>query len=190
MQHEMVGAVPDGPDRPVPPLPSPERLQQLLFDASRLGRADMIAPLLHAGADIGERDAQGYTALILACYHGHEEAAELLLARGAPVDQPDGARGNTALMGVAFKGFTRIAERLLDAGADPDAINLAGQTALMLAALFGHEAIVDHLIARGANPHLRDAAGNCAASVAGSQGNDRMVERLYRNGSHASERGG
>ena len=171
-------SVAEAGDERSPPLPSPERIQQLLFDAARLGREEMIAALLQAGADVTAVDSNGYSALILASYHGHEAATELLLQRGSLVDQPDKARGNTALMGVAFKGHDAIAGLLLDAGAEPDATNRAGQTALMMAALFGHGAIVDRLLERGADPRLQDAAGNSAVSVARSQSNEAMIARL------------
>lgn len=165
-------------DHVVPPLPPLERIQELLFEAARRGRADMIPALIQAGANVAAIDKSGYTALILACYHGYEEAVEVLLKLGAAVDQADGARGNTALMGAAFKGLADIVETLLEAGAHPDAVNKAGQTALMFAALFGRSAIVDQLIARGADPHLVDATGNSAVSVARAQANDLMVARL------------
>jgi ankyrin repeat protein len=178
MPSEASRLAPANDDQMVPSLPPPERIQELLFKAARLGRVDMIAPLIQAGADVAALNDSGYTPLILACYHGNEETAEALLAHGAPVDQADGARGNTALMGAAFKGLTAITERLLEAGAHPDTVNNEGQTALMFAALFGRSAIVDELIAHGANPHLMDAAGNSAVSVAAAQANDLMVARL------------
>jgi ankyrin repeat protein len=178
MPNERLGLAAADDEQAPPPLPSPERIQQLLFDAARLGREEMIAALLQAGADVTAVDPNGHSALILASYHGHEAATALLLQHGSIVDQPDQARGNTALMGVAFKGHDAIAELLLDAGADPDATNLAGQTALMMAALFGHGAIVDRLLERGCDPQLQDAAGNSAVSVARSQCNDAMVARL------------
>jgi uncharacterized protein len=165
-------------DRGLPPLPAPERIQALLFDAARLGRFDIIPALVQAGGGLGVRDPGGYTALILASYHGRTDAMSVLLALGADVDQPDAARGNTALMGVAFKGYLPIARQLLDAGADPNALNHAGQTALMMAALFGHGEIADRLIEAGADPDLRDAAGNSAVSVALAQRNAQMVQRL------------
>ena len=178
MPSEAQRRCPSNDDEAPLPLPPPERLQELLFDAARLGRSDVIPALLQAGAEMTALDASGHTALILACYHGHDAASALLLALGASVDQGDGQRGNTALMGAAFKGYTAVAERLLEAGAALDAVNHAGQTALMFAALFGHAPIVDALIGRGADPDLVDAAGNSAISVARAQGNDLMVARL------------
>lgn len=166
------------PEQRSAPLPSAERIQDLLFDAARLGRDDVIPALLQAGADIAATDAKGHTAFILAAYHDHRSTALLLLDHGADIDQGDEARGNTALMGVAFKGFAGLASQLLASGANPHAVNKAGQTALMMAALFNHGEIVDCLLARGADPHQPDAVGNSAISVAVSQGNEAMKARL------------
>jgi ankyrin repeat protein len=160
------------------PLPSAERIQELLFDAATLGRDDVIPALLQAGADATAHDPRGYTALILASYNGRAAATRALLDHCAPVNAPDAARGNTPLHGVAFKGYDAIAELLIQAGADVDARNAAGQTALMMAALFGRTAIFEMLIAAGADPEAMDAAGNSAESVAAAQGNADMLRTI------------
>lgn len=160
------------------PLPSRERLRELLFDACRLGRSDVIPALIQAGADIEGQDARGYTPLILASYNGHEHATELLIELGARPDGADEASGNSALMGVAFKGHLTIAQKLLKAGADPNYRNGAGQTALMMAALFGNDDIIDTLLEAGADAAHVDAAGNDAASLAAQQRNFQLAARL------------
>jgi uncharacterized protein len=177
MLNEQTGAAAND-DAATTPLPASERLQELFFDAARLGRIDVLPALLQAGVDIEARNSKGYTALILASYNGHVVATEELLRHGADVDAPDGARGNTALMGVVFKGYEPLVDRLLLAGANANATNTAGQTALMMAAMFGHSAIVDRLLAESGDPLAVDAAGNSAWSLARGQGNDLMVARL------------
>ncbi|MGA1810255.1 MULTISPECIES: ankyrin repeat domain-containing protein [Sphingobium] len=82
MPSEAIGG-PANDDQAPPSLPSPERIQELLFDAARLGRDDVIAALLQAGADITALDPKGYTPLILASYHGREAATAALLERRA-----------------------------------------------------------------------------------------------------------
>lgn len=168
----------------LPPLPSPERVQELLFEAARLGRDDLIPVLLEAGADIEAADAKGHTALVLATYNGFETTAELLLDHGA---DPNGTTtSGSPLMGVAFKGHIAIARRLLAAGADPNLRNAAGQTAVMMGALFDRREIVALLLDAGADGDAVDAAGNDAAGLARLQGNESLAqwfaERL-RNGS-------
>ncbi|TYC90492.1 ankyrin repeat domain-containing protein [Novosphingobium sp. BW1] len=164
---------------PAAQLPSPARLQDLLFDACRIGRDDMISPLVEAGADIEMPDAKGHSPLVLASYHGHETTCRTLLDLGACVDgkEPPGNAGS-ALMGVAFKGYVPIARQLLLAGADPSFCNAAGQTPLMMAALFDRQEIVDLLLEAGAKPGVRDALGNDAASLALAQGNQTLARSI------------
>lgn len=162
----------------LPPLPSMERLRELMSDAARTGRDDVIPALLSAGVEIDGHDVKGHNALILASYNGQASTTALLLAVGAAVDSPDGGRGNTALMGVAFKGHHAIAAMLIDAGADVNRRNWSGQTALMNAALFNHATIVDMLLAAGADATIADDIGNTASSVAEAQDNQAMITRL------------
>ncbi|EJL26231.1 ankyrin repeat-containing protein [Novosphingobium sp. AP12] len=162
--------------RQLPPLPSRERVQELLFEAARLGRDDMLPALLEAGADIEGVDAKGHTALILATYHGFEQSAALLLDRGADPNRTTAS--GSPLMGVAFKGHLTIARRLLAAGADPNLRNAAGQTAIMMSALFDRREVIELLLDAGADIDAVDAAGNDAASLAQMQGNESLARWL------------
>ena len=170
-----------------PPLPSPERLQELLHDACRTGRDDMVPALLQAGARLEGEDERGFTPLVLASYNGQESTTELLLRLGAMVDGRPEAVGSSALMGVAFKGYAAIGRSLLDAGADPNRSNRGGQTPLMMAALFGQHGIVDMLLAAGADPTTRDGTGATAADIARMQGNEELAIVLSSWHSHQSE---
>lgn len=161
-------------------LPQPERRQELLFEAARLGRTDMVEPLIAAGADINAHDRRGFTPLILAAYSGHAATVEALIAAGADPCKPDATQGNTAQMGVAFKGEDAIAERLLKAGCDVNMRNKAGQTALMMAALFNRSRQVDLLLAAGADAMLTDASGRTASAVAAAQGSDELATKLSK----------
>ncbi len=153
-------------------------VQEMLFDAATMGRTDMIAPLLTAGADINAYDSRGFTALILAAYNGHIDTVNALIAAKADPCKPDVTQGNTAQMGVAFKGYDEIAARLLKTGCKVDARNHQGQTALMMAAMFDRKAQIAMLVAAGAQAAAKDTAGRTAASVAHDQGNDAVASRL------------
>lgn len=167
------------------PAPAPmtrSHVQEMLFAAAAMGRTDMIAPLLAAGADIDAYDPRGFTPLILAAYDGHLDTVNALIDLKADACKPDATQSNTAQMGVAFKGNDEIAARLLRAGCNVNARNRQGQTALMMAAMFDRKAQVDMLVAAGAEPALADAAGRTAASVAHDQGNDAMADHVVAGG--------
>jgi ankyrin repeat protein len=112
---------------------------------------EMTTMLLQAGANIrAQSRLGGYSPLHLAAQSGSAAIIELLLARGAPANQPT-TTGATPLMLAAASGSAVAAERLIDAGADVNATELAqGQTPLMFAAALDRADVVKTLIARGA----------------------------------------
>ncbi|MFA0924352.1 ankyrin repeat domain-containing protein [Xanthomonas fragariae] len=135
------------------------KLRDYFFDAAREGRQDMLAEFIRSHYDLNTRDEKGYTALILAAYHGQRPAVEQLLNAGADPCAQD-KRGNTALMGAIFKGELGIAKRLMQADCAPDQRNNAGQTAAMYAALFQRTDVLKELAAKGADLSLKDGQGN------------------------------
>ncbi len=94
-------------------------LAHALFDAAREGDSALLGSYLDAGAPANMTNASGDSLLMLAAYHGHAPAVELLLRHGADANAAND-RGQTPLAGAAFKGYTDVAEALLGAGADPD----------------------------------------------------------------------
>jgi uncharacterized protein len=161
-------AEPTGPVSAAPPASAAEiraRLADYFFDAARRGDGAMLREFVTSGYDLNSRTSQGYTALILAAYHGHLAVVEQLLKAGAdPCAQDD--RGNTALMGAIFKGELAVARRLIQAPCKPDQHNNAGQTAAMYAALFGRAELLNELAHKGANLDATDNAGNTPRALA------------------------
>ena len=137
------------------------QLRSTYFNAARQGRGDMMQEFINVHWDLDLQDDKGYTALILAAYHGHQALVSQLLKAGANPCQAD-HRGNTALMGAIFKGELSIAGQLMNAPCAVDQRNQAGQTAAMYAALFRRKAILEALVAKGADLKARDARGNTA----------------------------
>ncbi len=144
------------------------QLQDYYFDAARRGDVEMLNTFIESGYGLNAQDDKGYTALILAAYHGQGPAVERLLAAGADACVQD-KRGNTALMGAIFKGELRIARRLLGTACNPDQRNGAGQTAAMYAGLFKRVELLDALKARGADLEAEDPLGNSATRLANGE---------------------
>jgi ankyrin repeat protein len=126
-----------------------DELVGALLWACRKGYHDVAELLLDRGADVGQADEDGWTALMRACQNGHRDVAELLLDRGADVGQAD-EDGWTALMLACQKGHHAVAELLLDQGADVGQAKQNGWTALMWARNSGHDDVVELLLSRGA----------------------------------------
>ncbi|MGE8414607.1 MAG: ankyrin repeat domain-containing protein [Pseudomonas sp.] len=153
---------------PADPVAIKVQLENYYFDAARRGDVEMLDTFIESGYSLDTRDDKGYTALILAAYHGQGLAVEHLLVAGADACAQD-LRGNTALMGAIFKGEVRIARRLMAADCSPDQRNAAGQTAAMYAGLFKRTELLQALAAKGANLDAEDPLGNSATRLASGQ---------------------
>jgi len=101
--------------------------------ASLTGDIVAVKQLLTDGADVNARNADGNTAVWLACYSDSPEIIELLAAHGADLNNqnPDGA---TALIYASSAGKTNSVHCLLALGADSSIETRDGFTALELSA--------------------------------------------------------
>lgn len=94
-----------------------------LFVAVFNNSPQMAEALIQKGADAGERDITGETALHRAALLGFDAVAEALLKNGAPIDTLN-KLGFTPLMLAALSGYKEVVKLLLEYGTDlsvPDA---------------------------------------------------------------------
>ena len=110
------------------------------FQYAREGSLGLLQALRLTRAEIDARNHKGYSALMLAAYHGRVEVVRYLLNRGADANTADNG-GSTVLMGAAFKGDLEVARLLVQAGADICARNANGRTATDFAHMFGRAEI-------------------------------------------------
>jgi uncharacterized protein len=104
-------------------------------------------------------------------------AVEMLVAKGAKVDDPDGA-GRTALMYAVRAAKTRLVELLLAKGAKVDAQDRDSETVLMYAVRAGKPELVDLLLKSKANPTLRNKDQKTALDIARDEGRKALVDAL------------
>ncbi len=169
----------------------PDGRTALMLAAER-GYAEVIAPLLQAGARIDARSADGWTALMQAAHGRHAKAARRLLDAGADTDLREDSYGNTALLIAARRGADRTLAALLEHGADPDVQDTAdGNTPLINAASapFGRApAITDTLLHAGASPDLAAEDGVTPLMAAARTGAGETAARLLDAGAKVNRR--
>src|SRR5580765_383823 len=110
----------------------------------------------------------------MAAMKGDLAAAELLLARGAKVNQP----GWLALHYAATGPDAKVVQLLIDRGAEIDAASPNDTTPLMMAAQYGSEASVDLLLARGADVNRKNQKGLGAVDFAKLSGREPLIRKL------------
>lgn len=150
-----------------------------LFEATALGNTARVSALLDGGTSVGDRSADGFTALHLAAFFGRPETVEALLSRGADVEAAAANPSKVRPLHSAVAGRSADVVRvLLAAEPDLEAKQEGGFTALMGAAANGLTDLVDLLLAAGADPATTADDGKTAADLARAKGHDGLAARL------------
>lgn len=112
-----------------------------IFDLARNGDAAGLIKYLDEDVAPDLTNEGGDSLVMLAAYHGHQEAVRALLERGADPNEAN-AKGQTPLAAAVFKGQTEIVRALVDYGADPTS---GYPSALDAARMFGKEDLIEIL---------------------------------------------
>lgn len=143
---------------------STPNLTQSLVEATRMGSIDMVARLIHEGADLNE-GVNGWTPLHEAARVGNLEIVELMLSRGS--DSRIACNGRLIPILVAAKhGHTHIVKRLADHNYD------SLSKTMIFAAFNGRSDIVAYLLARDSNLANARNDGRFLASELSVDGDD------------------
>jgi ankyrin repeat protein len=140
-----------------------------VFGLVRAGDAASLRAMVDKGVPVNFRNEKGDSLIMLASYHGHLEAAQVLLEAGADPDVAND-QGQTPLAGAAYKGFVEIAELLLKHGANVEGASPDGKTPLMMAAMFNRPAVVELFLRHGAAIDAVDSRGMTAMTLAQTMG--------------------
>ncbi len=160
------------------------------FEACAAGDIEGALQLL--GRDpslVNQRSPDGYTALGLAIFFGHDDVAEALLGHGADVNlAASNAQRVAPLHAAAARRNAKMVRRLLARGAHPDVVQAGGLTPLHVAAFRGEHEIARLLLERGADASVENAEGKTAAELAFERGHMELARWLkhYRTGSRHS----
>ncbi len=150
----------------------------LLWEASRHGRAQVVRMMLEDGANIDWRNSnRDTTAIQEAASRGHAQVVWMLIANGADLHR---AENESAMNRAARNGHEKVIEILLDNGAYLNANGLK-TTPLGAAAANGEVSMMRFLLSRGADVHAHKC-GEIALFIAAGKGYDQVVQLLVDSG--------
>jgi hypothetical protein len=129
-----------------------------VYRACVLGREEVVAALLKAGADVNATTDRGTHALHAAAQHGYSGIVDRLLAAGATVDAANDT-GQTPLFYAIRFDHPELAEKLVAKGASVNIADRDGRTPLHYAAGLGRLAMARMLLENGARLDPVDQQG-------------------------------
>ncbi len=142
-----------------------------------------MAAIIDGGMPVDLRLSNGWTPLMVATFNSCEEAALLLIERGASATVTD-SEDYTPLHWAALNGFTRAVPLLIGHGARVNADNRYGFTPLLQAASRGHVGVARHLIDSGAWVNHQDREGWTPLHKAVSNGHLELALLLLSSGAN------
>ncbi|KAL8710656.1 MAG: hypothetical protein Q9220_004880 [cf. Caloplaca sp. 1 TL-2023] len=158
------------------------KAQNLLHEAVRLARLDLIRRILDKGAVIDGLDPDGNTPLYNAVKLNLGKVVKMLLDNSADTEVActnTGTPGEMPLHYAARKGFTATVSLLLDCGANIEAHTTKNQsTPLHKAIQGGSTAAAQTLIRSGANVNALDRTGEAPLHTAIIYGNSEIIREL------------
>lgn len=183
-----------------------------MIEAVEAGDVERVTALVAEHPErAAERDAQGVSALLHACYLRRPDMVEALLPRLPALDLLEAAAvgdtrrvaqwlenedaidrrsgdGFTALHYAAFFGWPEIASLLIAAGADVSAVaaNPMAVQPLHSAAAASHRAVAERLLAAGAHPDARQLGGYVPLHAAAQNRDEALVDLLLGHGADPS----
>ena len=159
-------------------------LSSPLHAAIEVGQAwSIVQLLLKSGCRIDEKDARGRPALSKAAIQGELAIMELLLGKGADVNQADGPEGLTPLAWACAKGKPESVIHLLRReGIDPDCKDRHGRTPLHHAAVSKSSKCIETLLDHGADLEAADRNGIRPIDQAMNYGSIESIRCFLRRG--------
>lgn len=145
------------------------------------GFANLIKPLVEAGADPLARDRYGLTPLDLALAYKNENVISAFLHQAQSMP-PLESEAENAMQSATLRGHTAIAKLLIDGGFDINRPTTSGSTYLNDAALKGYLKLVQLLLDHGAKIESRNPTGGTPLHDAALGGNAEVITLLLNRG--------
>ena len=121
-----------------------------IWTASKKGDLERVRQLIQDGQDVNRGGIYGWTPLMWAAYHGHDQIVRELIRAGADVNGKNYCK-ETALHWASRSDHSSVIKALTEAGANLNVQDKRGVTPLMEAADCGHTNVLVELIRAGAD---------------------------------------
>jgi ankyrin repeat protein len=151
-----------------------------LLQAASDGNVQGVRACLATGADVNAKNAEGWTALMIATLKGYREIVQILLEEERAQVNARSHHGWTALRYAVSMGDSESIRILLAAGAEVNAPDHDGWTALIQAAGEGNLECLEILLAEGAEAESKNKIGETARLIASHKGFWKIVELLEK----------
>lgn len=153
--------------------------QDNIFDASRQGDVNKVISIYTKDPDsINLTNSEGYSPLILACYHGNKEVVRFLIDKVHSINST--SNYGTPLMAAIVKGNIEIIEMLLSRNAATNIADTNGTTAMHYAVMFKNYEAIKLLIKANADLEIKDKRGQSALDYAANY-NDKKLNNILKN---------
>ena len=150
--------------------------QQNIFDAARNGDLDTIKKLYDINPNsVDQENEQGYSPLVLACYHGRENIVAFLADKVKKLNAETSY--GSPLMAATYKGYVSIVSLLLNHKVNPNLTDEQGTTAAHYAVLIKNYDIIEQLVKANADFTLKNKSGKSAEDYANTI-NDEKINML------------
>lgn len=150
--------------------------QENIFDACRSGNMTTVEKLYKINPSIiNSEEENGYSALVLACYYGHEDIVAFLAGKVSNINAE--TTYGSPLMAAAVKGYDGIVDILLKHNANPNITDDKGTTAAHYAILFKKYTIIEKLANAKADFTIKNEIDKSALDYAKSL-NDEKINKL------------
>lgn len=154
--------------------------KSMLHAIAKGDAADVHSHLL-LGADVNEKNKQGWTPLHFATVRGKTACAEVLVDGEAELDPRTGTE-KTPLHFAADRGFLEVAKLLVENGADIAAQDDEGWSPLHYAAEKDRVDVAAYLLEKGAKVDMRSKRGGTPLHEASASASPEMINLLLKNG--------
>lgn len=143
-----------------------------IFEACAVGKFDSVAHLIYLQPSlVNEFSDDGFTALGLAAYFGHEDITRYLLLKDSdPNIASDNGFKVYPIHSAVAANHNMIAKMLLEAGAAVNVAQQSGLTPLHSAAQNGNIELLIVLLEAGSEVNVRMEGGKTPADLAASKG--------------------